>query len=90
MAAVTIDPMKLPGPWVDGYVRERQHTLTSDFLGHDSFGTAVRHKTLSRYARDIVVLIAQGIRLSNDTESGLSRRATLRTPLATPSTEFAR
>ena len=38
MAAVKIDPMKLPGPWADGYVLERQHTLTSDFLGHDSFG----------------------------------------------------
>lgn len=38
MAAVKIDPMKLAGPWSDGYVLERQHTLTSDFLGHDSFG----------------------------------------------------
>ena len=38
MAAVTIDPMKLPGPWADGYVLERQHTLTSEFVGHDSFG----------------------------------------------------
>lgn len=38
MAAVKIDPMKLPGPWADGYVLERQHTLTSEFLGHDSFG----------------------------------------------------
>lgn len=38
MAAVKIDPMKLPGPWADGYVLERQHTLASEFLGHDSFG----------------------------------------------------
>jgi predicted amidophosphoribosyltransferase len=38
MAAVKIDPIKLPGPWADGYVFERQHTLTSEFLGHDSFG----------------------------------------------------
>ena len=38
MAAVKIYPMKLPGPWADGYVLERQHTLTSEFLGHDSFG----------------------------------------------------
>ena len=38
MVAVTIDPMKLPGPWADGYALERQHTLTSEFLGHDSLG----------------------------------------------------
>jgi predicted amidophosphoribosyltransferase len=38
ISAVKIDPMKLPGPWTDGYVLERQHTLTSEFLGHDSFG----------------------------------------------------
>ena len=38
MPPVKIDPMKLPGPWADGYVLERQHTLTSDFVGHDSFG----------------------------------------------------
>ncbi len=38
MSAVKIDPMKLPGPWTDGYVLERQHILTSEFLGHDSFG----------------------------------------------------
>jgi competence protein ComFC len=38
MSAVNIDSMKLPGPWTDGYVLERQHTLSSEFLGHDSFG----------------------------------------------------
>lgn len=38
MAPVKIDPMKLAGPWADGYVLERQHTLSSEFLGHDSFG----------------------------------------------------
>jgi len=38
MAAVKIDPMKLAGPWAEGYVIERQHTLSSEFLGHDSFG----------------------------------------------------
>ncbi len=38
MAPVKIDPLKLPGPWADGYVLERQHTLSSDFVGHDSFG----------------------------------------------------
>ncbi len=38
MSAVKIDSMKLPGPWTDGYVLERQHTLSSEFLGHDSFG----------------------------------------------------
>jgi hypothetical protein len=35
MAAVKIDPMKLPGPWADGFVVERHHTLTSEFPGHD-------------------------------------------------------
>jgi hypothetical protein len=29
MAAVKIDPMKLPGPWADGFVLEQQHTLTN-------------------------------------------------------------
>jgi len=38
MCAVRIDPLKLPGPWADGYVLERRHTLSSEFLGHDSFG----------------------------------------------------
>ena len=38
MPTVKIDPMKLSGPWADGYVLERQHTLSSDFVGHDSFG----------------------------------------------------
>lgn len=40
MAASKIDPLKVPGPWVDGYVLERQHTLSSDFLGYDSLGHA--------------------------------------------------
>ena len=35
---VKIDPMKLAGPSADGYVLERQHTLSSEFLAHDSFG----------------------------------------------------
>src|SRR5437867_2102921 len=38
MPSVKIDSMMLPGPWVEGYVLERHHTLTSEFLGHDSFG----------------------------------------------------
>lgn len=38
MPAVAINPMQLQGPWADGYVLERQHTLSSEFLGHDSFG----------------------------------------------------
>jgi competence protein ComFC len=38
MAAVAINPMKLDGPWASGYVLERQHTVSSEFLGHDSFG----------------------------------------------------
>ncbi len=38
MPVVRTDPMKLSGPWADGYVLERQHTLSSEFLGHDSYG----------------------------------------------------
>jgi hypothetical protein len=38
MAAVKVDPLRLSGPWSDGYVLERQHTLSSEFLGHDGFG----------------------------------------------------
>lgn len=40
MDAVKINPLKLAGPWTDGYVLERQHTLSSDFLGYDSNGHA--------------------------------------------------
>jgi predicted amidophosphoribosyltransferase len=38
MAGVKIDPLKLPGPWAQGYVLERQHTVSSTFLGTDSSG----------------------------------------------------
>lgn len=38
MATIRIDPLKLPGPWAEGYVLERQHTLSSEFLGYDSNG----------------------------------------------------
>jgi predicted amidophosphoribosyltransferase len=38
MAIVKIDPLRLTGPWADGYVLEKQHTLSSEFLGHDSYG----------------------------------------------------
>src|SRR5712691_3298802 len=38
MPPVKIDPMNLPGPWAEGWVLERQHTLSAEFLGHDSFG----------------------------------------------------
>ena len=37
-AGIKLEPMKLPGPWAEGFVLERQHTLSSEFLGHDSFG----------------------------------------------------
>ncbi len=40
MAAVKIDPLKLTGPWADGHVLERQHTISSEFIGHDSNGHA--------------------------------------------------
>jgi predicted amidophosphoribosyltransferase len=38
MVVVAINPMKLDGPWTAGYVLEKQHTVSSEFLGHDSFG----------------------------------------------------
>jgi competence protein ComFC len=38
MGVVKTDPARLPGPWKEGYVLERQHTIKCDFLGHDSFG----------------------------------------------------
>jgi len=38
MAGVKIDPLKLAGPWTEGYVLERQHTISSTFLGTDSRG----------------------------------------------------
>ena len=40
MAAVKIDPLKLTGPWADGHVLERQHTISSEFIGYDSNGHA--------------------------------------------------
>ena len=30
----------MPAVWADGYVLERQHTLSAEFLGHDSYGHA--------------------------------------------------
>ena len=38
MAIVKIDPRRLPGPWVEGFVLERRHTVSAEFLGHDSYG----------------------------------------------------
>jgi len=38
MAPVATNPMKLDGPWTSGYVLEREHTVSSEFLGHDSLG----------------------------------------------------
>jgi len=40
VAAVKIDPLKLAGPWAEGHVLERQHTISSEFIGHDSNGHA--------------------------------------------------
>jgi predicted amidophosphoribosyltransferase len=34
MAVVHINPVKLPGPWVEGYVLDL-HTVSSTFLGYD-------------------------------------------------------
>jgi len=34
MAVVNINPMKLPGPWVEGYVLDL-HSISSTFLGYD-------------------------------------------------------
>jgi len=38
MAGVAINPIAVNGPWIEGYVLERHHTISSEFLGHDSFG----------------------------------------------------
>jgi predicted amidophosphoribosyltransferase len=38
MSGVPIEPLRIEGPWTEGYVLERQHTLSSDFLGYDSDG----------------------------------------------------
>lgn len=43
VGTVKIDPMKLSGPWAEAWVLERQHTLSADFLGHDSFGNPQFH-----------------------------------------------
>ena len=38
MAPPTLHPIELPGPWSEGFVLERQHTLSSTLIGHDSNG----------------------------------------------------
>lgn len=35
---VKIDPLKIPGPWAAGFVLERRHTISSEFLGYDGAG----------------------------------------------------
>jgi len=40
VANIRIDPIRLKGPWSQGFVLERQHTLSSEFLGYDSNGHA--------------------------------------------------
>ncbi len=45
--SVKIDPLKLPGPWEDGFVLERQHTLSSEFLGYDGLGNPQFHTVRS-------------------------------------------
>ena len=57
MAPVKIDPMKLPGPWTDGYVLERQHTLSSDFLGYDSLGNPRFDNTKRTELGELVFLL---------------------------------
>lgn len=37
MALVTINRMRIPGSWKEGYVLD-YHTVSSQFLGHDQFG----------------------------------------------------
>lgn len=37
MALVTINRMRIPGGWKEGYVLD-YHTVSSQFLGHDQFG----------------------------------------------------
>jgi competence protein ComFC len=38
MAPVKTNPVEVAGPWVSGFVLEGQHTTSSEFLGHDSWG----------------------------------------------------
>lgn len=40
VSIVNSDPISLPGPWTQGYVLDRRHTVSSEFLGHDSHGHA--------------------------------------------------
>jgi len=40
VVVVTIDPLVLKGPWTEGYVLERRHTISSEFLGDDEYGHA--------------------------------------------------
>lgn len=40
MALVTINRMRIPGGWKEGYVLD-YHTVSSEFLGHDQFGHAI-------------------------------------------------
>lgn len=37
MAAVTVAPIQIKGPWDEGYALDR-HTVSSTFLGYDGFG----------------------------------------------------
>ena len=77
MAAAKIDPLKLQGPWADGYVLEPQHTLSSDFLGYDSYGHA-RFDTKRSELGELVFLL-----------KNRSDRATLG-PLAETAAAFVR
>lgn len=36
--SIHFDPLRLHGPWAEGFVLERQHTLASRHIGDDSFG----------------------------------------------------
>jgi competence protein ComFC len=38
VAPVAINPIELNGPWTSGHVLEGEHTVSSEFLGHDSLG----------------------------------------------------
>ena len=77
MATIKIDPLKLPGLWANGYVLERQHTLSSDFLGHDSNG----HPRFDTKRSELGELV---FRLKNRSD-----RATL-APLAETAADFVR
>ena len=38
---IRFDPVKLRGPWAEGYALEKQHSLSSEFVGYDGNGNPI-------------------------------------------------